>query len=70
MMRYVVIGAGAVGGSIGARLHQSGHEVVLVARGEHLARMQADGLRFVSPDGDARLDDPRRRRPDDLTVTR
>lgn len=69
MKRYVVIGAGAVGGSIGARLHQSGHEVVLVARGEHLARMQADGLRFVSPDGDARLTIPAVAGPDDLALS-
>jgi len=34
-MRYIVIGAGAIGGTIGARLHQSGHEVLLIARGPH-----------------------------------
>lgn len=54
-MRYIVIGAGAVGGTIGARLRQSEHEVVLVARGEHLATMRRDGLRLVAPDGDERL---------------
>ncbi|MGH3123227.1 MAG: 2-dehydropantoate 2-reductase N-terminal domain-containing protein, partial [Streptosporangiaceae bacterium] len=32
-MRYIVIGAGAIGGTIGSRLAASGHEVVLVARG-------------------------------------
>ena len=35
-MRYVVIGAGAVGGTIAARLHAAGREVVVVARGAHL----------------------------------
>ncbi len=35
-MRYIVIEAGAVGGTIGGRLFESGHEVVLVARGPHL----------------------------------
>ena len=35
-MRYIVIGAGAIGGTIGGRLAASGHEVVLVARGAHL----------------------------------
>ena len=41
---YVLYGAGAVGGVIGARLHLAGHDVTLVARGEHLARIRADGL--------------------------
>jgi 2-dehydropantoate 2-reductase len=50
-MRYIVIGAGAVGGSIGGRLHESGRDVVLVARGEHEAALRADGLRFSTPEG-------------------
>ncbi len=54
-MRYVVIGAGAVGGTIGARLHRAGHEVVLVGRGHHLATMRRTGLRFVAPDVDETL---------------
>ena len=44
MTRYVVYGAGAVGGVIGAHLHRSGAEVTFVARGEHLARIRAAGL--------------------------
>lgn len=51
-MRYIIIGAGAVGGTIGARLAESGHEVVLVARGAHRAAIEADGLRFRTPDGE------------------
>ena len=43
-MRYVVYGAGAVGGVIGARLHLAEREVTLVARGEHLAAIRSDGL--------------------------
>lgn len=50
-MRLVVHGAGGVGGVIGARLFQHGHDVVLVARGEHGAAIQRDGLRVESPDG-------------------
>ena len=34
-MRYVVYGAGAIGGTIGGRLFQHGHDVVLIARGAH-----------------------------------
>ena len=40
-MRYVVYGAGAVGGVVGGLLHRSGHDVVLIARGTHLAAIQA-----------------------------
>jgi 2-dehydropantoate 2-reductase len=50
-MRYVIIGAGAVGGTIGGRLAQSGHDVVLVARGAHLAALETDGLRLVTAAG-------------------
>ncbi|MEU6241025.1 2-dehydropantoate 2-reductase N-terminal domain-containing protein [Streptomyces sp. NPDC047024] len=50
-MRYVVVGAGAVGGSVGARLYEAGHEVVLVARGAHGAALREHGLRFTTPEG-------------------
>jgi 2-dehydropantoate 2-reductase len=50
-MRYIIIGAGAIGGTIGARLFQGGHEVVLTARGAHHAAMRDGGLRFASPAG-------------------
>jgi len=43
-VRYVVYGAGAVGGVIGAHLHLAGHPTTLVARGEHLAAILEDGL--------------------------
>ncbi len=51
VQRFVVYGAGAIGGVLGARLHAAGHEVVLIARGEHLAAIRANGLRVESPDG-------------------
>ena len=44
MSRYVLYGAGAVGGVIGGRLSLAGHEVTLVARGAHLDRIRAVGL--------------------------
>lgn len=58
MARYIIIGAGAVGGTIGARLFESGHEVVLVARGAHYRVLHEDGLRFVTPDGERVLPIP------------
>ncbi len=67
-MRYVVIGAGAVGGTIGARLHQVGHDVVLVARGDHLAEIRHHGLRFVAPDVDEVLDVRAVGGPDELEL--
>ena len=54
-MRFVIYGAGAVGGVIGARLHEHGHDVVLIARGEHLRTIQRGGLRIEWPDGQATL---------------
>lgn len=51
-MRYVVYGAGAIGGAIGARLAAAGADVTLIARGTHLERMRADGLRVRSVDAD------------------
>jgi len=48
--RFVVVGAGAVGGVVGARLHQYGHDVVLVARGPHHDAIRARGLTLEAPD--------------------
>jgi 2-dehydropantoate 2-reductase len=48
-MRYVIYGAGAIGGVVGARLHQAGHEVALIARGPHLEAIQRDGLTLTTP---------------------
>ncbi|MEV0271614.1 2-dehydropantoate 2-reductase [Hamadaea sp. NPDC050747] len=48
--RYVVLGAGAVGGVVGGLLAVAGHEVAFLARGEHLAAMRRDGLRVETPD--------------------
>jgi 2-dehydropantoate 2-reductase len=50
-VRFIVYGAGAVGGVLGGRLFEAGHDVTLIARGEHLAAIRRDGLRLDSPDG-------------------
>jgi 2-dehydropantoate 2-reductase len=55
-VRYIVFGAGAIGGTIGGRLAGAGREVVLVARGAHFDALTSDGLRLVSPDGEERPD--------------
>jgi 2-dehydropantoate 2-reductase len=43
-MRIAVIGAGAIGGLLAARLAHAGEEVCVVARGAHLAAIRANGL--------------------------
>ena len=62
-MRFVIFGAGAIGGVIGGRLFEHGHDVVLVARGEHARVLQRDGLRLESPDGRRHAGHPGRRGP-------
>lgn len=43
-MKYLVIGAGGTGGSIGAFMTEAGKDVTLIARGEHLRKMQEKGI--------------------------
>jgi 2-dehydropantoate 2-reductase len=52
-VRFVVFGAGAIGGVVGACLHQSGHEVALIARGEHGRAIRERGLTFERPGASA-----------------
>ena len=48
-MRIAVLGSGAVGGYYGAKLARAGHDVILVARGAHLAAIRERGLEIRSP---------------------
>jgi 2-dehydropantoate 2-reductase len=57
-MRFVVFGAGAVGGVVAGRLAESGHDVALIARGRHGEAIRAGGLLVESPDRTARFDLP------------
>jgi 2-dehydropantoate 2-reductase len=45
----VIYGAGAIGGTIGAKLFQSGREVALIARGAHLEVCRTKGLTLRTP---------------------
>jgi 2-dehydropantoate 2-reductase len=49
-VRFVVFGAGAIGGVLGGRLAEHGADVTLIARGAHLEAIRADGLTIESPD--------------------
>lgn len=46
-MKICIFGAGAIGGYMGAKLAEAGADVSLVARGPHLAAMQANGLTLI-----------------------
>jgi 2-dehydropantoate 2-reductase len=54
-MRICVIGAGAIGGFVGARFAFAGHEVSLVARGAHLRAIRERGLTLIEADGTERV---------------
>ena len=49
--RYVIVGAGAIGGPVGAVLARAGIPTVLVARGRHAETLAAEGLTLRTPDG-------------------
>ena len=46
-MKICVVGAGAIGGFMGVRLSQSGHQVSVIARGPHLAAIRQNGLKLI-----------------------
>lgn len=50
-MRFAVVGAGAIGGYLGARLAAAGEDVTMIARGANLDAIRAHGLRLIQEDG-------------------
>ena len=57
-MRFAIYGAGGLGAYYGARLADAGEEVGFIARGSHLAAIQSNGLKVLSPIGDIHLSNP------------
>ena len=51
MSRFCIIGAGAIGGFVGARLALAGEDVTFLARGRTLEALRADGFSLREPDG-------------------
>jgi 2-dehydropantoate 2-reductase len=51
-MRFLIAGAGAIGGYLGASLARAGRDVTLFARGAHLRAIEERGLRILSAGGD------------------
>jgi len=54
-MRFAVVGAGAIGGYLGARLALAGHEVVFIARNRNLEAIRASGFKLIEEDGSERV---------------
>ncbi|SLN09802.1 2-dehydropantoate 2-reductase [Roseivivax jejudonensis] len=72
-MKICIFGAGAIGGYMAAKLAQAGADVSVVARGPHLAAMQANGLRLIEGETDTHVDitaeeDPARLGPQDYVI--
>jgi 2-dehydropantoate 2-reductase len=72
-MRIAIVGAGGVGGYFGGAMARAGHEVVLLARGEHRDAIRSRGLEVREPEGSwtARVgatDDPAELLSADLTL--
>ena len=72
-MKIAIFGAGAIGGYLGAKLARAGEDVTLIARGPHLAAMQANGLRVIEDDDEfvvqpRCLSDSREAGPQDYVV--
>lgn len=54
-MKIAIMGTGAMGGYMGARLAEAGADVTFIARGAHLAAIREQGLRVTSPQGDMHI---------------
>ena len=50
-MKYTIVGAGAIGGYLGAKLALAGEEVTFIARNRNLAAINARGMTLHLPDG-------------------
>lgn len=57
-MKICVVGAGAIGGYLGAKLALAGEEVTLIARGQHLEAIQKQGLELIMSDGSSHVVNP------------
>jgi 2-dehydropantoate 2-reductase len=54
-MKIAVIGAGAIGGLVGARLALAGEEVTFLVRGANLQAIRAGGIRLIELSGEERV---------------
>ena len=52
-MKITIVGAGAIGGYLGAKLALAGEDVTFIARNKNLAAINARGFRLIQEDGSA-----------------
>lgn len=74
-MKIAIVGAGAIGGLVGAKLALAGEEVTFVARGPSLEALRARGMKLLAADGAEQVasgvratDDPAVAGPQDLVI--
>ncbi|MCC2096892.1 MAG: 2-dehydropantoate 2-reductase [Hyphomicrobiales bacterium] len=72
-MKICIFGAGVIGGILAAACSRAGHEVSLIARGPHLAAIQANGLTLATANGRETFDlkasdDPADLGPQDFVI--
>ena len=68
-MRFIIYGAGAIGGVVGGRLFAAGKDTVLICRGQHLETIRGRGLLLREPTGDRSLSVPAVGSPNELRFT-
>ena len=54
-MKICVVGAGAIGGYLGARLALAGQDVTFIARNKNLQAINANGFKLIGDDGSVQL---------------
>ena len=54
-MKFAIVGAGAIGGYLGAKLSLAGEDVSFIARHRNLAAINANGFRLIDEDGNEQL---------------
>jgi 2-dehydropantoate 2-reductase len=72
-MRIAIVGAGAIGGYVGAHLANAGEEVTFIARGANLEAIRANGMRVIEDGAEvvgrgAAFEHPRDAGPQDAIV--
>jgi len=54
-MKFAVVGAGSIGGYLGARLALAGEDVTFIARRANLEAIRANGMKLIEEDGTERV---------------
>lgn len=74
-MKVAIVGAGAIGGLVGAKLALAGEEVTFIVRGANLEAVRARGVKLLLADGTEQVasgvratDDPAQAGPQDLVI--